>query len=78
MKYLGFVIALLLVACAPLEPVVIEDEIVRYCNDPLLEEGESCITDDRGTLLGVMVGSIVFLSGVSGIGYYYYNKKRDS
>jgi len=68
----------LLTACAPLESVQVDGQTVRYCNDPLLEEGEPCITDDRATLLGVMIGSIVFLSSVSGLGYYYFNKKRDS
>jgi hypothetical protein len=78
MKYLSLIIVLLLVACAPLDPIQVDGEMVRYCNDPLLEEGEPCITDDRGTFLGFMVGSVVFLSSISGIGYYYVNKKRDS
>jgi hypothetical protein len=72
------VLLVLLTGCAPLDPVVVDEQMVRYCNDPLLEEGEPCITDDRATLLGVMIGSIVFLSSVSGLGYYYFNKKRDS
>ena len=78
MKYLSLIIVLLLAACAPRDPVQVDGEMVRYCNDPLWEEGERCITDDRGTFLGFMVGSVVFLSSISGIGYYYFNKKRDS
>ena len=78
MKYLSLIIVLLLAACAPRDPVQVDGEMVRYCNDPLWEEGERCITDDRGTFLGFMVGCVVFLSSISGIGYYYFNKKRDS
>ena len=78
MKYLSLIIVLLLAACAPRDPVQVDGEMVRYCNDPLWEEGERCITDDPGTFLGFMVGSVVFLSSISGIGYYYFNKKRDS
>ncbi len=78
MKYFSLVIVLLLAACAPLDPIQVDGEMVRYCNDPLLEEGETCIVDDRGLLIGVMVGSLVFVSGVAGTGYYYFNKKRDS
>ena len=78
MKYLSLIIVLLLAACAPRDPVQVDGEMVRYCNDPLWEEGERCITDDRGTFLGFMVGSVVFLSSISGIVYYYLNKKRDS
>ena len=78
MKILVLWLILILSACAPLDPIMVDDEMVRYCNDPLLEDGEPCITDDRSTLLGVVVGSIVFLSTISGLGYYYFNKKRDS
>lgn len=78
MKKLILLIILILSACAPLEPLEMDGELIRYCNDPLLVEGEPCITDDRGLLLSVIAGSIVFLSSLTGAGYYIINKKRDS
>lgn len=78
MKRIVIILILFLSSCAPLDPVEIDGEPVRYCNDPLLEEGESCIVDDRGLFLGGLVGSIVFISTVSSAGYYLVNKKRDS
>ncbi len=65
MKRFLIVTALLVVlaSCDVLPPMSVEDgSTIRYCNDPLLEAGEPCITDDRATLLGVGVGAIVFLS----------------
>jgi len=48
---------------AVLPPVVLEDgSVIRYCNDPLLEAGQPCTTDDRGVLVGVAIGAIVFIS----------------
>ena len=78
MKYLVLSLGLILAACSPLEPVMVDDTLTRHCNDPLLEEGQPCITDDRGTLLAVAVGSLVFLSSITGLGYYYKQRKGDS
>lgn len=75
---MGASLLLVLASCDVLPPVTFEDgSIVRYCNDPLLEAGEPCVTDDRATLLGVGVGAIVFLSSSSIALVRYTNRKQN-
>ena len=75
--FVGLVI--ILASCeAVLPPAMLEDgSVVRYCNDPLLAEGEPCITDDRATLLGVVIGAVVFLSSSTLVLVQYANRKQN-